>query len=83
MSRFDWPTQLETCQSKIARLEETIASQRQKIRRLHQKQKDLTYAQRILALREQSLERAQGYKHLIEIRIAGGTAGPEEMLTLQ
>jgi hypothetical protein len=75
MSRIDWPTQLKTCQSKIARLQEAIASQRLKIQRLAQSQRDLTYAKRILILREQSLERVQGYQHLIETRIADGAPG--------
>jgi hypothetical protein len=72
MSRIDWSTQLETCRSKGARLEETIGSQRLKIQRLAQSQRDLTYAKRILMLREQSLERVQAYMQLIETRIADG-----------
>jgi hypothetical protein len=78
MSRFDWPKQLETCQSRIARLEETIASQRLKIQRLRESQREWTYAQRILTLREQNLERAQGYEHLIKTRLADGTLSLRE-----
>jgi hypothetical protein len=58
----DWPEQLEACQIRIAELEGKIASQRQQIQRLWDREMDATYALRILALNEQSLERAQAHK---------------------
>ena len=82
MTRIDWLAQLETCQFKIARLEEAIASHRRKIQRLSHSQRQLTYAQRILSLREQSLERVQEYKELIETRISDGTAGRHRAVPL-
>jgi hypothetical protein len=75
MTRIDWPAQLETCQLKVARLEEAIASHRRKLQRLSLNQRESTYARRFLSLRVQSLKRVQGYKELIETRISGGAAG--------
>jgi TolA-binding protein len=71
---WDWPAQLEMCQSKIAELEKKIALQRQKIQRLLDQKMNAAHAQRLLAIREQSLERVQGHKYLIEIRIANRAA---------
>jgi hypothetical protein len=75
MTRIDWPAQLETCQLKIARLKEAIASHRRKLQRLSLNQMESTYAQRSLSLRVRSLKRVQGYKELIETRISDGVAG--------
>jgi hypothetical protein len=66
----DWPEQLEVCQLRIAELEEKIASQRIEIQGLWDREMDATCALRILAINEQSLERAQAHKHQIEIRLA-------------
>jgi hypothetical protein len=74
MIDWDWPAQLETCQSKIAELEEKIASQRRKIQRLLDQKMNAAHAQRLLAIREQSLERVQSDKYLIEIRMADRAA---------
>jgi hypothetical protein len=70
MNDWDWPGQLETCQRKIAELEQKIASQRQNVQRLLDCNMNAIFAQRILAMREESLRRVQGHKHLIETRIA-------------
>ena len=67
---WDWPAQLKECQVRIAELEEKIASQRQKLRRLLDGRMTTTSAQRLLAIWEQSLARVQRHKHLIETRIA-------------
>jgi hypothetical protein len=74
MIDWDWQTQLESCQRKIVELEEKIASQRQKLQRLLDRNMNATFAQRILAMRQESLERVQSYKHLIETRIADRAA---------
>src|SRR5580700_1306150 len=66
---WDWQAQLQTCQSKIAELEVKIASQKQKIQRLLDHNMNATFAQRILAMREESLERVQSLRRLIETRI--------------
>ena len=73
---WDWQAQLETCQRRIVELEEKIASQRQKLQRLLDGKGNATFAQRTLAMREESLERVQGCKRLIESRIAGRPADP-------
>ena len=67
---WDWQTQLETCQRKIVELEEKVASQRQKLQRLLDGNMNATFAQRILVMREESLERVQTWKHLSETRIS-------------
>jgi hypothetical protein len=72
---WDWQSQLEKCQCKIAELEERIASQRQKIQRLLDRNLDATFGQRILAMRQESLERVQSHKRLIESRIADHAEG--------
>jgi chromosome segregation ATPase len=67
---LDWPVQLKTCQIIIAELEEKIASQMQKIQRLLDQRKNVKWAQCLLAMRQESLERAQNRRNLIESRIA-------------
>jgi hypothetical protein len=67
---WDWQAQLATCQKRIVELEEKIASERRKLRRLLDGNLNATFAQRILAMREESLERVQSCKRLIETRIA-------------
>jgi hypothetical protein len=77
---IDWQAQLETCQSRKAELEEKIALQRQKIQRLLDRNMSATFAQRILAIREESLDRVQRDKRLIETRIADRAAEQLVML---
>jgi uncharacterized coiled-coil protein SlyX len=67
---WDWPAQLETCQIRIAELEAGIASQKHKIQHLSNRGLDAAFAQRVLVVMEQSLEREQSHKRLIETRIA-------------
>jgi hypothetical protein len=74
MIDWDWQAQLETCQRRIAELEEKIASQRQKLQRLLDGNLNTTFVQRILALWEESLERVHSHKRLIETRIADRAA---------
>ena len=71
---WDWQAQLETCERKIAELEETVGSQRRKLQRLLGGNMNATFAQRILAMRVESLERVQRWKRLIETRIADRAA---------
>jgi uncharacterized coiled-coil protein SlyX len=71
---WDWPAQLRTCQNRIDELEKKIASQKQKVQRLLDWKMNVTCAQRILAIREESLARVRGDKHLIETRIADRAA---------
>jgi uncharacterized coiled-coil protein SlyX len=71
---WDWPAQLETCQIRIAELEAGIASQKHKIQHLSNRGLDAAFAQRVLVVMKQSLEREQSHKHLIETRMAGRQA---------
>ena len=68
---LDWPAQLKTCQIRIAELDEQIATQRQKIQRLSDQKLRVKWAQRLLVMRQESLERAQRRRDLIESRIVG------------
>jgi hypothetical protein len=68
---LDWPAQLKTCQIRIAELEEKIVTQRQKIQHLSDQKLRVKWAQCLLAIRQESLERAQSRRDLIESRIAG------------
>ena len=70
MIDWDWPAQLKECRIRIAELEERIASQKLKVQRLLDWKMNATSAQRLLAIREESLERVQSHQHLIETRIA-------------
>ena len=67
---WDWPAQLSECQIRIAELEEKIASQKQKVQRLLDRQMTALSAQRLLMIWEQSLERVRSHERLIETRIA-------------
>jgi hypothetical protein len=67
---WDWPAQLAQCQIRIAELENKIASQKQKVQGLLDRQMTALSAQRLLVIWEQSLERVRSHKHLIEARIA-------------
>jgi hypothetical protein len=67
MIDLDSPAQLKTCQIRIAELEERIATQR----RLSDQELRVKWAQRLLVVRQESLERAQSRRDLIESRIAG------------
>jgi len=69
MAAIAWLAQLKACQAKIVELEEKIALRRQQIQRLLDQKKDATYAQRLLAISEQSLQRANSTKQLIERRL--------------
>jgi uncharacterized coiled-coil protein SlyX len=80
MIDWDWPAQFETCQARIAELEERIASQKEKIQRLLKRNMNAIFAQRILAIWEESLERVQSHKHLIEIRIGDRAADQHHAL---
>jgi hypothetical protein len=71
---WDWQAQLETCKRRIVQLEEKIASERQKLQRLLAGNRNPTFAQRMLAMREESLERVQSCKRLIETRITDRAA---------
>jgi hypothetical protein len=89
MIDWDWPAQLEECKRRIAELEENIASQRRKIQRLLDCDMNATFAQRMLAMREESLERVQSCMRLIESRIAdraadqsGRAANPSAKLSI-
>ena len=70
MIDWDWPAQLKECQIRAAELEEKIASQKLKVQRLLGCKMNATSAQRLLAIRERSLERVRSRQHLIETRIA-------------
>jgi hypothetical protein len=59
---WDWQAQLETCQRRIVELEAKIASERQKLQQLLGGNRNATFAQRTLAMREESLERVQSCK---------------------
>jgi uncharacterized coiled-coil protein SlyX len=67
---WDWPAQLSECQTRIAELEDKIASQRQKVQNLADQQMTTLSAQRLLVLWEHSLERVRSHKRLIETRIS-------------
>jgi hypothetical protein len=67
---LDWPAQVKTCQIRIAELEEKIATQRQKIQHLSEQELRVKWAQCLLVMRQESLERAQSRRDLIESRIA-------------
>ena len=71
MIDLDWLAQLETCQIRIAELEEKIATQRQKIQHLSDQNLRVKWAQWLLVMRQESLERAQSRRDLIESRITG------------
>ena len=71
---WDWPAQLENCERRIAELEAGIASQEQKIRQLLKAGKNAEFANRGLAIRQESLARVRRYERLIEARIAEGAA---------
>jgi hypothetical protein len=71
---WDWPAQLENCERTIAELEAGIASQERKIRQLLKAEKNAEFANRVLAIRQESLARVRGYKRLIEARVAEGAA---------
>jgi hypothetical protein len=71
---WDWQSQLETCRRTIVELEEKIASERGKLQRLLDDNRNATFVQRILAMRQESLERVQSCKRLIETRIADRAA---------
>jgi hypothetical protein len=71
---WDWQAQLETCKRRIVQLEEKIASERQNLQRLLAGNRNPTFAQRMLAMREESLERVQSCKRLIETRITDRAA---------
>ena len=71
MIDLDWLAQLETCQIRIAELEEKIATQTQKIQHLSDQKLRVKWAQRLLVMRQESLERAQRRRDLIESRIVG------------
>jgi hypothetical protein len=68
---LDWPSQLKTCQIRIGELEEKIATQRQKIQHLSDQNLRVKWAQWLLVMRQESLERAQSRRDLIESRITG------------
>jgi uncharacterized coiled-coil protein SlyX len=74
MIDWDWPAQLETCQIRITGLEAGIASQKHKIQHLSNRGLDAAVAKRVVVVMEQSLEREQSHKHLIETRIANRQA---------
>jgi uncharacterized coiled-coil protein SlyX len=80
MINWDWPGQLKTCQNRIAELEEKIASQKRKIQRLLDWKMNATFAQYLLAIREESLARVRREKHLIETRIAKRAADQRRVL---
>src|ERR1700730_508261 len=71
---WDWPAQRENCERRIAQLEAGIASQEQKIRQLLKAGKNAEFANRGLAIRQESLARVRRYERLIEARIAEGAA---------
>jgi hypothetical protein len=77
---WDWQAQLQTCQRRIVELEGKIASERQKLQQLLGGNRNATFVQRTLAMREESLERVQSCKRLIETRIADRAANrPAEL----
>jgi hypothetical protein len=67
---LDWLSQLKNCQNRIAELHDKIASEKLKIDRLFGQNLGAASAQRRLAIREESLARAQSCKRMIETRIA-------------
>jgi uncharacterized coiled-coil protein SlyX len=71
MIDLDWLAQLETCQIRIAELEEKIATQTQKIQHLSDQKLRVKWAQCLLVMRQESLERAHSRRDLFESRIAG------------
>jgi hypothetical protein len=81
---LNWPAQVKTCEVRIAELEEKIGSQRQKIQRLLEQKKDVTWDQSLLGMSEKNLERAQTRTHFIESKIADQSANqrPESNATV-
>jgi hypothetical protein len=75
---LDWLAQLKACRDRIAELEEKIATQRQKIRRFSDQKMNIKWAQYLLAMRQESLERAESRKNLIESRIADHVANQHD-----
>ena len=73
---LDWPAQLKACQVRIAELEDKIESLRLEIQDRWDREMDATYALRMLAINEQSLEYAQIHKQQIEIRLADHATMP-------
>ena len=71
---WDWPVQLENCERRISELGAGIASQEEKIRQLLKAGKNAEFANRGLAIRQESLARVRRYERLIEFRIAEGAA---------
>jgi hypothetical protein len=71
---WDWPALLENCNKKIAELQAGIAAQEQKIRQLLKAGKNAEFANRGLAIRQESLARVRGNKRLIAARVAEGAA---------
>ena len=71
---WDWPAQLENCNKMITELQAGIAAQEQKIRALRKAGMKVEFAQRLLAIRQDSWARVCAYKRLIETRIADAAA---------
>jgi len=82
---FDWNAELEVAKRRVAELEEKAFNQRQMLQRIAEGAADTTTANRIvaarehrvLAVREQSLERAQFHVRFIERIIAMGLPAPK------
>ena len=82
MIDWEWPAQLESCQKRIAELKAGIAIQEQKIQRHLDRGTNAEFAQRVLAIKQETLARLHGYKHLIETKIANSIAAQPALAEL-
>ena len=66
---FNWYAVLESAKQRIAELENTISIAREGLQRA-ERETDKSLAQRILAIREQELERTKVFVEVIERKLA-------------
>jgi aminoglycoside/choline kinase family phosphotransferase len=66
---FNWYAALDNAKQRIAQLENSISVVREGLQRA-ERETDKSIAQRILAVREQELERTKVYVELIEHKLA-------------
>ena len=66
---FNWYAVLESAKQRIAELENTISIAREALQRA-ERETDKSLAQRILAIREQELERTKVFVEVIERKLA-------------
>ena len=69
---FNWFAARDDVNKRIAELEDRISSLRQELRRATTRTIESTKVERILAIREQELERTKVYVEFIEHKLATG-----------